>query len=526
MILYHVVSTYQLLHSIVHKEKYYSNKKTVVLISEFLCDKFQNYLDLKKSFFDEVIVMDNKALSDRKQDMISNTTKYFDSLLHGNRIGLSEVEEIIVGCAHYYFGIYLTTKGINFTFLEDGSGLISRPEIVYDIEMNLDPNKNEICNNLGLYNASNKYIKKIICNTKAQKSGFNDERIEHMDLIDCIKIMDMNKVEDLLVFFDVNKKISIPENSTLIMTQHFSNLKILSHGDQIEIYKLLVDYFVDSGSIVFKPHPDDLTYYDSIFPTSVVVQDVFPSELIPFVFENEPKTVMTISSTAINNLKGHYEKLIMFSAYFEKHFKIIHKYYTALRVINNANFKENIFEINSDNQTLVNLAEMFDITIQNASNNPLEKSDYKFAKVILMDDTQVNEKVNELLDEVSDDTLLIFINTNNSYFFYQYPNKYVFDNIVPIIINLIDKDSNIIEETQIMWAYSKRKEVRDMVNSIEIQKELTNSNMLLQVNELSEEEIKIKVLEGILSATEKRLDHYIKLESELREKLKKAGIKS
>jgi hypothetical protein len=36
---------------------------------------------------------------------------------------------------------------------------------------------------------------------------------------------------------------------------------------------------------------------------------------------------------------------------------------------------------------------------------------------------------------------------------------------------------------------------------------------------MSEEQLRIKILEGILEATEKRLDHYIKLESKLREKL-------
>lgn len=36
---------------------------------------------------------------------------------------------------------------------------------------------------------------------------------------------------------------------------------------------------------------------------------------------------------------------------------------------------------------------------------------------------------------------------------------------------------------------------------------------------MSEEQLKIKILEGILEATEKRLEHYIKLEKELREQL-------
>lgn len=44
-------------------------------------------------------------------------------------------------------------------------------------------------------------------------------------------------------------------------------------------------------------------------------------------------------------------------------------------------------------------------------------------------------------------------------------------------------------------------------------------NENIKVNTLSKDQLKIKILEGILEATEKRLEHYIKLVAELREKL-------
>lgn len=46
-----------------------------------------------------------------------------------------------------------------------------------------------------------------------------------------------------------------------------------------------------------------------------------------------------------------------------------------------------------------------------------------------------------------------------------------------------------------------------------------NTNEMIKAAALSEEQLRIKILEGILEATEKRLECYIKLESELREKL-------
>lgn len=58
-----------------------------------------------------------------------------------------------------------------------------------------------------------------------------------------------------------------------------------------------------------------------------------------------------------------------------------------------------------------------------------------------------------------------------------------------------------------------------MVNDQEFEKPLRNSQEIINVKKLSEDQLRIKILEGILEATEKRLEHYIKMESELREKL-------
>jgi hypothetical protein len=58
-----------------------------------------------------------------------------------------------------------------------------------------------------------------------------------------------------------------------------------------------------------------------------------------------------------------------------------------------------------------------------------------------------------------------------------------------------------------------------LINQHSFEKTLTGSNEIIKVKAMSEEQLRIKILEGILEATEKRLEHYIKLVSELREKL-------
>lgn len=50
MILYHAVSSYQLLVLLLHKKKFYPDTPCVILISNWLVDKFPNYRELLASF--------------------------------------------------------------------------------------------------------------------------------------------------------------------------------------------------------------------------------------------------------------------------------------------------------------------------------------------------------------------------------------------------------------------------------------------------------------------------------------------
>lgn len=58
-----------------------------------------------------------------------------------------------------------------------------------------------------------------------------------------------------------------------------------------------------------------------------------------------------------------------------------------------------------------------------------------------------------------------------------------------------------------------------MATNYEFTKTLGHLNSEIKVKKLSKEEQRIKILEAILEATERRLEHYIKLEAELRSQL-------
>lgn len=287
---------------------------------------------------------------------------------------------------------------------------------------------------------------------------------------------------------------------------------------------MVVDYFAQGYNLVFKPHPDDLMYYDVLFPESNVIKTKFPSELIPFVFNERPEAVMTITSTAINNLIDFFEKHIRFSMEFEKNFNMVHRYYCAIKKISELKGDCKIYQINSDRLLLENITKYTDIKTNHDIISVDDLSQISNKSIIIIDDYNINssvsfEDINCFLEAIDEQSIVIFINSNKEYAFYNYPNKDVFGKLVAVEIkykNLQKEDEEVLEK---IFIYSKRSEIRNMINQIEFKKILENANEELSVDTMSEDKLKIKILEGILEATEKRLEHYIKLESELREKV-------
>ena len=70
-----------------------------------------------------------------------------------------------------------------------------------------------------------------------------------------------------------------------------------------------------------------------------------------------------------------------------------------------------------------------------------------------------------------------------------------------------------------MYFYSEKEEVRRMVSEFEAEEELQREGAEITVKKMTEEQIRIRMLEGILAATERRLFEYIESEKELRREL-------
>ena len=491
MVLYHAISTYQLLNLIVFKLKYKNDENSVLLISSWLVEKFPNYMRLN-SIFDRVIVYD-PFVNPKNEEYPTEIDDYLTSLFKKEKLILKDFDEIHIGGVHFGFGFYCEHHNIPFVFWEDASGIVSKSYILQGIESKFNINKAKYCEKHGLYSGKCTSVNMIFCNFSAQTIDFDKSNCNNFDVVE--ELMNMEESMQQIVvslFTDINK-IDIENNSVLVLTQHFTNLKIMTFEEQILIYQLFVDYFFPNENIVFKPHPDDVMYYSQLFGNSKVIREKFPSEFLPIMFSTKPKMIATISSTAINNVKNHFDSYIALDIQFEKDFTQIHKYYVLSDIKNRFCSNYCVDSIGANEKVI----------------SYFVKTDDKDNKFTFVDDINQYDTTNidiiKKLKNLNDKDVVAFVNSKNDYSFYDLFAKEVFDYIVPIKISkkqIRENDFYASVEDDIVYLFTKDKELRSKIESYSTKYKLHSTGLEISVPESTIKDRQLLILDCIKNASE------------------------
>ena len=350
--------------------------------------------------------------------------------------------------------------------------------------------------------------------------------------------------------FDVPELVG-EADAVLLLTQQFANLGQLSLEGQISIYRHLFDYYLRGRKVLIKPHPDDILYYDSLFPEAEIIRERFPSELLPLAFRELPGTVCTVSSTGINLIRREFSEEIVFHAEYERTYRYDALYDMALRLADDIGAKE-IRTLGVNQAQLQNLAsccrkqrgKLLIVEWKGAASpgkkegDPSEENAALPEKKVLYlcGDRAEETAVRELMESVCirrEEKVqgILFLNEEGRYPMYAPGRKEEFLRMLPIGVR---KESRKEADAAVIWAgmeeerekwdhtmyfYSEKEEVRKMVSEFEAEEELRHEGAEITVGKLSDEQIRIRMLEGILAATERRLLEYIESEKELRREL-------
>ena len=529
MVLYSVVTTYHLLEAVVHKLSYNKEKQGVLMLTQWLADKYPWYPNLK-SIYSKIVIFNGSF--NYSETVKNDLDDYYSTLLTKNEITLKELEEIHVFGAEHSFGAFIFINQIPNCYWEEGAGAISKKDSMLELFTKAHgSDKAKFQYELHLGDGDLPFVQKRYYDQYFQLTEVEGDNLVHFDVTEELGILSVNDRNFVLELFYDEEKLPTDNKYALLLTECFANLSIMSWQEQITLYQYLYDYFLSDYKLLIKPHPDDLVPYEVIFNKSYVIRKRFPAELLPYIFVGKPGAIATSSSTSIYGLRNQFHKVLEFNFKFshEKQFYKLNCFFVALSISDRyiqAGYQLHLLGVNpvlvKNFSTFCNLCSKPYVDCGNA----LESVYRTNSKALWIVDEVINPHENaaivcELLKNMPDDNIVIFINSDKDYCFYHLDYKNIWKNIRPIdVVSSTGTDNvhtitfagpSVIENSrETIFVYKKG----DLVPMYEIKRELPNVGITVSAEEFQGDKEQIKILEGMLAATEKRLLYYINKEKE------------
>ncbi len=517
MVVYYAMTKFHLLFSLTHKQIENEGKKGVLFIYSGMqgVEEYRQKI-LQTEIFDEVYILDEIEMRSGwkgvKNDGDFETLTY-DIKLMTDRfekwmpVDINSAEKIYITNDHWAMGIYCIYKKIPYIFYEDGVGMLSKADYSYELVYKLNKTQAYMAKFMRAF-GQNEYVVEKLADLENQSEGFKDEKAVHFSLQEQIERLNNEKRNLLMFIFDAPHIHLEKEKNAVLFTEHFVNMKRLQIEEQQEIYSLICDYFADGYSLIIKKHPNDIhTNYKKIFSDAEIISQNFPSELLPYCFDQKAQLGLAACSTAVLGLKKYFDLVIRFNIDIEKKYTKFHKYYTVAKLINDLNIcinkKIGIDELQFEHFN--NLQRQDD----NVNNTVIE--------AVLVD--EVSEYSETIIDNYD---CTVFLNTSmlSLDFWKKYDStKFV---VIEIKKNCRQRCFLLDKKIEYIFIYCKNEKIKRKFEGIKFMKNLPYTGVILDVDNIADDDkIKIKFLEAYLKSVNEKLDYYIDREKELLDEIKK-----
>lgn len=304
MILYHAISSLHIIECILHHINYTWREKSILILPDFIVHKYPQYYKLKKlKLFSDVKLFNYMLIPHNQETVLSDIEKRYKEDI---RIDIRKFKQIYCAGAHFYFSLYLINHNIRFICFEDASGMLSRAEEMYATLYSKFPVHAELANQYQLFSLTNPLIMNVYCDKSNQNIDVaGDFYINFQPVQEFERVPE--KLQNKIISFFISKKYEINEGDVILLTQHLANLGYMTIERQYELYRYVIMDYLKGKTVIIKKHPDDTMDYKKIFPAvKYVIEEPFPSELLPFVINGKPDKIVTINSTGANFLKRYY----------------------------------------------------------------------------------------------------------------------------------------------------------------------------------------------------------------------------
>lgn len=299
-ILYHAVSSYQLLAALLHRLTYHPECRAVLILPDFITAKYPQYRRLRR-FFDAVYLFPYLHIPHGSEEQVLRDVERCCDEIPENIAAFSH--RYIAG-AHFYFTLYLIRHAIPFTMIEDAAGMASRPDDLYRPLLQKFPLHAQIAHKYGLFDGSNPCVRQILCLKSAQTADVSAAKYADFRPEELLQNLPERTRRRVIRFF-IRRPIRTDAQAVLL-TQHFANLGVMGIQEQERLYRGLASRELRGLRLIVKPHPDDTLDYTDIFPGAQIICEIFPSELLPYVLHPKPAYLYAFDSTGCENLKNHF----------------------------------------------------------------------------------------------------------------------------------------------------------------------------------------------------------------------------
>lgn len=331
MILYHAISTYQLMLCICLKLNEARSEKGVCILPDFIVKKFPQYKMLERyGIFHKVVLFPYAGPRPSSMETIRQIgDKVYKKVLP---YSLEEFDQIYCASTQFWFAAYLVEKKISFHYIEDGSEVFYRRLETYKEEMKrMNSSTFYLADGLGLLDGSCPLIDKIYADCP-EGYAWENPRMIRCNLVTELRRLSQADIYMIKKFFGVEEiEIPHPSNSLLFLTGMWANVNFLTLKDQEYMEAITVDYFSRRPELVIKPHPDDILNKQHLFPDATVLPRAFPIELLLDYMESRNAHVMSVSSSAMNNFSTD-DKILFTMEYGSGGFRVVHRYYAVKKL--------------------------------------------------------------------------------------------------------------------------------------------------------------------------------------------------
>ncbi|HIW14572.1 MAG TPA: hypothetical protein H9691_03890 [Firmicutes bacterium] len=507
--IYYALTTYHVLCCVLHRLSFLPKEEESVLVLSDIHRNSVAFLNRyrESGIFSRIVLLPEsdvmataKYLERKKMPtgfIYKKCCRDMGALLKNERLSLAG-QDLALCPDHFPFGWYVRRHRYPYHCMEEGCGVLSDRAFALS---NMQRNKTQakLFTRLGCFGDNDCAIE-LLGDRDHQQPGYNDPRLTDFSVAKLLKALPAGTLQKVLAFFGVEETFSLAPHSVLLLTQHLANLGLMPLPDQHRFYTLFADLLLPKGPLMIKPHPDDIagTYHAAFHTPVQVLPFAMPSELLPYCVKGTFSLAAAAYSTSVRTLSNVAQDTLCFDDRILKNWRYLPQYAAAARFLKAAGFPRAVTD--GDEGVLSQVCRL-----QGASTTITRDENLLGADVVIFSDLNESRTPKQTAAFLRQHPVrcAIFLQETEQHAYFDGENRDIFPYVRPIPLQIGD-------EQKVITVVSKEDILMKTAENLNETIELPHTGLTIDLQGIARaERDKIRVLEGVLAATEKRLNDYI-----------------